>query len=261
MHEEKGKMQQVAEQSPMYGNWVSKRLLYIFGLPSVAIGALSIVFPILIIPTLIFLSCFLYFVYARYRFSPSGGNIQKRVQNLVLEHLDWDGIGKVIDIGCGNGPLSIEIAKKYSNAEVIGIDYWGGMWEYGKAICERNASIEGVSSRVRFQRASAISLPFDSDTFDVVVSNLVFHEIQSLSDKKDAIFEALRVLKKGGTFVLQDLFLWKRIYGEIDELLTTMRSCGLEKVQFDPTREKEFIPKALKLPFMLGTMGLLYGTK
>ncbi|NHJ14378.1 MAG: class I SAM-dependent methyltransferase, partial [Candidatus Thorarchaeota archaeon] len=244
-------MQQLTEQRPMYGNWVSKRLLYIFGLPSVAIGALSIVFSILIIPTLIFLSCFLYFVYAHYRFSPSGGNVQRRVQDLVLEHLDWDGVGKVIDIGCGNGRLSIEIAKKYSNAEVIGIDYWGGMWEYGKAICERNAVIEGISSRVRFQRASAISLPFDSDIFDVVVSNLVFHEIRSISDKKDAIFEALRVLRKGGMFVLQDLFLWKRIYGEIDELLATMRSWGLKNVQFEPTCEKDFIPKALKLSFML----------
>ena len=244
----------------MYGNWVSKRLLYIFGLPSVALGALSIVFLILIIPTLIFLLCFLYFVYARYRFSPSGGNVQRRVQNLVLEYLDWDGMGKVIDIGCGNGRLSIEIAKKYSNAEITGIDYWGGMWEYEKTICERNAAIEKISN-VKFQRASAISLPFDSDTFDVVVSNLVFHEIHSISDKKDAIFEALRVLKKGGTFVLQDLFRWKRIYGEIDELLATMRSWRLENVQFEPTCEKEFIPKALKLSFMLGTMGLLYGIK
>ena len=261
MHGEKGKVQQLAGQTPMYGNWVSKRLLFISGLPSVAIGALSIVFPILIIPTLIFLSCFLYFAYARYRFSPSGGNVQRRVQDLVLEHLDWEGIGKVIDIGCGNGPLSIEIAKKHPNAEVIGIDYWGGVWEYGKAICERNAAIEGTSSRVRFQRASAISLPFDSETFDVVVSNLVFHEIHGLSDKKDAIFEALRVLRKGGKFVLQDLFLWKRIYGEIDELLATMRSWGLKNVQFEPTCEKEFIPKALKLPFMLGTVGLLYGIK
>jgi SAM-dependent methyltransferase len=257
----KGKMQQLTEQSPMYGNWVSRRLLCIFGLLGVAIGALSIVFPILVIPALIFLSCFLYFVYARYRFSPSGGNVQRRAQDLVLEHLDWDGIGEVIDIGCGDGRLSIEIAKKYPNAEVVGIDYWGGVWEYGKAMCERNAAIEGVSSRVRFQRASAISLPFDSDTFDVVVSNLVFHEIHSLSDKKEAILEALRVLRTGGTFVLQDLFLWKRIYGEIDELLATIKSWGLENVQFEPTCEKEFIPKALKLSFMLGTMGLLYGTK
>ena len=136
----------MTEQSPMYGNWVSKRLLYIFGLPSVALGALSIVFLILIIPTLIFLLCFLYFVYARYRFSPSGGNVQRRVQNLVLEYLDWDGMGKVIDIGCGNGRLSIEIAKKYSNAEITGIDYWGGMWEYEKTICERNAAIEKISN-------------------------------------------------------------------------------------------------------------------
>ena len=251
----------MAGQSLVYGNWVSKRLLYIFGIPSVIMGALSIVVPLLIVPALVFLFCFLYFIYARYMFSPSGGNVQLRVQDLVLEHLEWGGTGKVIDIGCGNGRLSIEVAKKFPDAEVTGIDYWGGVWEYGKAICDQNAAIEGVSSHVKFERASAVSLPFDDDSFDVVVSNLVFHEIHSISDKKDLIAEALRVLRKGGTFVIQDLFLWKRIYGEVDELLATIRGWGLEDVHFERTCEKEFIPRALKLPFMVGTVGLLHGTK
>jgi SAM-dependent methyltransferase len=261
MQGEKRKMQQFTEQRPMYGNWVSKKLLYIFGLPSIGLGVVSIAFAVLIVPTLIFLFCFLYFAYARYQFSPSGGNVQRRVYDLVLEHLDWDGAGKVIDIGCGNGLLSIEIAKKYSNAEIIGIDYWGGVWEYGKAICERNAVIEGVPNHVKFQRANAASLPFDPESFDVVVSNLVFHEIHDSSDRTNAMYEAFRVLKKGGIYVLQDLFLWKRVYGEIDELIATIRSWGIKSVELRPTCESEFIPRALKLPFMLGTMGILYGIK
>jgi SAM-dependent methyltransferase len=219
------------------------------------------VFPILVIPTLIAVLFFLYFAYARYMFSPSGGNIQTRVQNLILEHLDWNGMGKVIDIGCGNGPLTVEIAKKYADAEVVGIDYWGGKWEYSKTCSEKNAAIEGVSTRVEFRRASASSLPFDSETFDVAVSNLVFHEVKDVKHKQDAVAEALRVLKKGGLFVVQDLFLWKTVYGSADLLLDTIRSWGIENVELIATCDSDFIPRALKLPFMLGTMSILRGRK
>jgi SAM-dependent methyltransferase len=249
------------EQRPVYGNWVAKRLLYIFGLTSVVLGVISFVFPIVIIPTVIIFMCFLYFAYAHYRFSPRGGDIQRRVRDLILENLEWDGKGRVLDIGCGNGPLTIDIAKKYPSAEVTGIDYWGGAWEYSQSICESNAQIEDVTTRVAFQRASASSLPFESGTFDIVVSNLVFHEVRDITDKKDAIREALRVVRKGGKFVFQDLFLWKRIYGDVNQLLDTIRSWDVESVELEPTCNSEFIPRFLKIPFMLGTIGILHGTK
>ena len=67
--------------------------------------------------------------------------------------------------------------------------------------------------------------------------------------------------KKGGWFVFQDLFLWRLVYGEIDDLLETIRSWGIETVEFVDTSDSDFIPKALKLPFMLGTVGILYGRK
>jgi SAM-dependent methyltransferase len=254
-------MNQHTDQRLNYGNWVANRLLYIFSTISVVLAVLCLVLPLLLFPTIIFVLCFLYFAYARYRFSPRGGDIQRRVQELVLKHLKWDGEGKVLDIGCGNGPLTIAIASKYPNSKVTGIDYWGGEWEYSKDLCERNAEIAGVATHVMFQQASASSLPFDSETFDVAVSNLVFHEVKDITDKRDAIREALRVVRKGGIFVFQDLFVWKRLYGEIEELLDTIRSWGVESVEFVPTCESEFIPRALKLAFMLGTIGILYGKK
>ena len=124
-----------------YGNWVSAKLVYIPAVIALLFLGLSIVLPVLIIGAVIFFLPFVYFAYARYRFSPRGGNIQARIQNLVLDYLDWDGEGKALDIGCGNAPLTISIAKKYPNAEITGIDYWGGTWEYSKGVCEMNAEI------------------------------------------------------------------------------------------------------------------------
>jgi SAM-dependent methyltransferase len=228
--------------------------------PALLILSLIFALPLLIASALFFLT-FVYFVYARYRFSPKGGNIQSRLQDLLVDRLEWDGNGRALDIGCGNGSVTIMTAKKFPIAQVTGIDYWGGVWEYSKGISERNAEIEGVAGRVTFQRASASALPFEDECFDAVTSNVVFHMVSDVKDKRELIKEALRVVKKGGKFALQDLFLWKRVYGELDGLLETIRSWGIERIEFLDTSNSDFIPKALKLPFMVGTIGILYGQK
>ena len=104
-------------------------------------------------------------------------------------------------------------------------------------------------------------MPFDDNRFDVVVSNLVFHEVGSVKDKKELIREAMRVVKVNGSFVFQDLFLWKHIYGEPNELIKAVYSWGVQKVEFINTSESTFIPKVLKLPFMVGTIGMMAGKK
>lgn len=207
------------------------------------------------------LACFAYFFYARWYFSPKGKNLQQRIQSLILEHLDWDGIGKALDIGCGSGALTIGMAKNYSNVHVTGVDYWGGTWEYSKGVCERNATIEGVKHRISFLQASASSLPFDDETFDVVISNLTFHEVADTKDKRLLIKEALRVLRKGGVFVFQDLFLWQRFFGTREDLLGLIKKWGVERVEFINSKELVYIPTLLRLPFMVGTIGLIRGKK
>ena len=246
---------------PEYGNWVSTKLIYGSIALSIPFFALSLVFPLFVVGAIPFLLSFAYFAYARYMFSQRGGNLQALIRNLVVEHLDWGGEGKALDIGCGNAPLAIELAKRYPSAHVTGIDYWGGMWEYSKTVCERNAEIEGVANRVTFQKASASALPFDDESFDAAVSNLVFHEVGDVKDKRELIKEALRVVKTGGAFAFQDLFLLKRHFGEVDDLVAMIKSWGIKDVAFADTSESEFIPKALRLPFMVGRIGIIYGKK
>ncbi len=245
-----------------YGNWVSSRLVLVPGVLALLLGGSAFFLPPLGIAAGFFLLVSAYFAYARYAFSPKGRDIQAKVLDLVLSHVpDWDGEGKVLDIGCGSGALAIHIAKRYLNTRVVGIDRWSGGWESSKRLCEGNAGLEGVAERVSFERADAASLPFDDEAFDLVVSNFVFHEVRGVRDKRRLLNEALRVLKAGGWFVFQDLFLWRLVYGEIDDLLDTVRSWGVESVEFIDTSESAFIPRALKLPFMLGTAGILCGKK
>jgi ubiquinone/menaquinone biosynthesis C-methylase UbiE len=157
--------------------------------------------------------------------------------------------------------LPIKLARKFSNAQVTGIDYWGKKWEYSKSNCESNAKAEGVNDRVEFEKASAIKLPFEEGYFDAAVSNLVFHEVSEAKDKRQLIKEALRVVKKGGKFAFQDLFLFKQVYGDIDSLLADIKSWGTTKVEFIETRNASFIPTTLKLPFILGKISIIKGEK
>lgn len=246
---------------PEYSNWVPKRLIYMSAFVGLVFSGLALVFWVFAVPAGLFFFVSTYFVYARHQFSFQGGKVQDRVWTLVLSNLDWNGEGKALDIGCGNGALTVKLAKKHPKAQVKGIDYWGKRWEYSKSMCERNAEIEGVSERVTFQKASAVALPFEDCYFDAAVSNFVFHEVSDAKDKRELIREALRVVKKGGKFSFQDEFLVKQFFGDIDDLVETIKSWGITKVEFVQTRDADFIPQALKLPFMLGSIGLIRGEK
>ena len=274
-------MSKLKTEEPDYGNWMPKRQVYLSGSVGLLSSLLSLVLLIFYLQdriglfsialllaflafagvAVIFIVGFVCFTYVHLKLSPQRGNIQARIEGLVLDRLDWNGKGEALDIGCGNAPLSIAIAKKFPKARVTGIDYWGSHWEYSKTVCERNARIEGVVSRVKFRRASASALPFADGSFDCAVSNLVFHEVKDTKDKRDVIKEAFRVLKKGGNFAFQDLFLRKSVYGEIDDLLEKVRTWGIKNVEFLDTGKSKFIKGPMRLSFMLGALGILYGKK
>jgi SAM-dependent methyltransferase len=242
-----------------YGNWVSRRLVY----APLALGVLilipSILFPFLLAFSAILLLVSGYSLYARCEFGRGG--VQEKIIGLVLEKLDWQGEGDAIDIGCGNGALTVRLARAKPTSRVTGVDVWDGGWEYSKEACEKNAESEGVGARVGFQKASATALPFEDGRFDVATSNLVFHEVKGIKDKKKVIQEALRVVKKGGKFAFQDLFLMKSEFGTPDELIAAVRRWGVTKVEFTPTKDAPFIPRLLKLPFMVGTLAIISGEK
>jgi ubiquinone/menaquinone biosynthesis C-methylase UbiE len=248
--------------APDFGNWVSPTLIFVPLAVALffIITAFFVTFFFLVIAAL-FIVTFIYFWYAYHKFSVRGGNVQDSLRSLVVDHLKWDGRGKAIDIGCGNGALAIKVAQKYPGASVTGIDYWGKEWGYSAKACGYNAAAAGVADRVSFTRASAVKLPFDDGYFDSAVSNLVFHEVHDARNKKDVVRETMRVVKKGGCFSFQDLFLLRNVYGDINRFLEEIRGWGISEVYFIDTSKSGFIPKALKAPFMIGKIGVIYGRK
>jgi SAM-dependent methyltransferase len=239
---------------------VSIRLVIVPALLGLVFAGLAVFLPVIAVIAIVALAISCYFAYARFMFG-NGGDVQTKIRSLIVSNLEWEGEGKALDIGCGNGALTNMLAKKFPLIQATGVDTWGKDWGYSQDTCERNAEIEGVRDRVVFQNASAGSLPFPNETFDIVVSNLTFHEVKGVHNKRALLQEALRVLNKGGRFVLQDLFLFKAVYGDPDALTKWMEGLGLETVEFVPTRDSPFIPVLLKLPFMVGTLAIIKGVK
>ena len=167
-------------------------------------------------------------------------NIRALESNLLnLLRADWDGKGKVLDIGTGSGRLAVPIASEFPEANVTGVDIWVKAWGHAgltKARAEKNAAIENVADRCVFQYGSVLELPFEDGEFSLVVSAFVFHEI-SVPDRTVLIAEALRVLARGGYFLICDLFPRGYKVRNIPELLEKVQQLGVDDVRHKSLKE------------------------
>jgi arsenite methyltransferase len=132
------------------------------------------------------------------------GKLQERDQ--LLDELPWRGDEWVLDVGCGRGLLLIGAAKRLSTGRAVGLDLWRRQDQAGNdpAATMVNAQAEGVTERVELCDGDARQLPFDEQTFDVVISSMTLHNIPGSAGRATAVGEIVRVLKPGGRVAILD---------------------------------------------------------
>ena len=167
--------------------------------------------------------------------------------------------GKGLDVGCGSGALAIACAKRFPKGEMVGMDKWGKKYKsFSKEVCEKNAEAEGVKN-TSFMQGDAVKLDFPDESFDLVVSNYVYHNIP-VSDRKELLLETLRVLKKGGTFAIHDIMSNQK-YGDMNAFVQKLKSMGYEHAELIDTAHGLFMTeKEAKLLGLTGS-AVLYGKK
>ena len=97
---------------------------------------------------------------------------------------------RILDVGCGPGTISADLAALVPQGEVIAIDYGPDAIEKAKIL----ASERGLRN-LSFEVGDANKLRFEAQTFDIVHSHQV---LQHLSDPPQALREWRRVTKEGG---------------------------------------------------------------
>lgn len=127
-------------------------------------------------------------------------NIDKGWRRMAVKEIaDKDSPVKVLDVACGTGDFTIEIAKKVSaGSEVIGVDISEGMMEIGKEKMLK----AGVTAEMTV--ADCESLPYDQNTFDRIAVGFGVRNFEHLDL---GIREMCRVLKPDGKLVILELSL------------------------------------------------------
>jgi len=105
--------------------------------------------------------------------------------------------GRVLDAGTGRGGFVEDlIAELRDYDEIIGVDV-------DSSLAEGFATRFAAHSRVRFQRADAMSLPFEDGSFDTVS---VAGSLHHLADPAVGLREMRRVLRPGGHFIVLEMY-------------------------------------------------------
>lgn len=103
----------------------------------------------------------------------------------LIAELNLHGTERVIDLGCGSGVLTCQIAEFLPNGEVLGIDASRGMIE---------AALPKERSNLRFRRMDINDLDFENE-FDIVFSNATLHWVK---DHRRLLRDVRRALRPGG---------------------------------------------------------------
>ena len=151
----------------------------------------------------------------------------------------------VLDVGSGIGGTARYLAAT-AGCQVIGVDLTEEYCRVAESLSER----VGLAERTSFRQGSALDLPFDEASFDVVWTE---HVQMNIADKARFYGELARVLKPGGQLAFHDIFAgaggdvhlpvpWATEPGishliGVDELRSVLADAGLEAARWEDKTE------------------------
>ncbi|MBO0736825.1 MAG: methyltransferase domain-containing protein [Alphaproteobacteria bacterium] len=126
-----------------------------------------------------------------------GGQRQATIR--LAELVGLTGAARVLDVGAGIGGPSRYLAWRYG-CRVSGIDLTAEFVQVAEMLTRRT----GLVGRVDYRQATALDLPFEDMSFDVVWSQ---NAAMNIADRDRLYGEMRRVLRPGGKLALQEVGL------------------------------------------------------
>ena len=104
--------------------------------------------------------------------------------------------GRVLDLATGTGDVAVAIIRQNGDhSKVFGLDFSEPMIKRA----QRKVLAKGLSQTILFSLGDALSLPFQDNTFD---ASIVAFGLRNMVEKKQALSEMVRVLKKRGKIII-----------------------------------------------------------
>ena len=117
------------------------------------------------------------------------------VFNQICFTLSKDGNPTILDAGCGSGAHSVRLAKHGFN--VLGVD----ISKYILKKAKSNIRLHNFQNKIQFSCEDITSLPYENQSFKYI---LCWGVLMHIPDIDQAIAELTRVLKKGGTLIIEE---------------------------------------------------------
>ncbi len=125
--------------------------------------------------------------------------------NQLIQHTPIPVGGKILDIATGTGVIPIKVATEMGNSNRLhGLDITYSMLANAK----RKIGAQKLSDQIDLVCASAMSIPYASESFDLVTCALATHHM----DVKLLLLESRRILRENGILSIADVggsSLWK----------------------------------------------------
>ncbi|MDV3456101.1 class I SAM-dependent methyltransferase [Sphingomonas sp. HF-S4] len=157
---------------------------------------------------------------AVYMLGRNGGFLNDRRGHTAASHLlhrfpDF-APERILELGCGIGSSVVPIAGYFPDARVDAIDVGASQLRYA------HARAAHLGAAVHFQLGDAVDAPFEDESFDLVFSSVLIHELRP-GTIGDMLAECHRLLRPGGVVLhlevpqrYQTMDLWGRVRGEIE---------------------------------------------
>jgi ubiquinone/menaquinone biosynthesis C-methylase UbiE len=121
-------------------------------------------------------------------FQALGGRKHEAFRQHIIELAELKDSPIVLDVGCGTGLTALRIADQHPGCKVYGIDLSPKMVE----VARKDAVDRALD--VNLCVGSITDLPYPDESFDVVLTNILFHHLD-LAEKRQAVAEIARVLR------------------------------------------------------------------